>query len=110
MNDKKPDLYTIERASIEGYPSESVDKFVSDIESGISPSRALLRFIESNSCNELDSSVILDLLRRAYKGIDIGEISGIIHDSGYPFGSSDDMSDVEFDKIVIKAYENTSEW
>ena len=110
MNTKRPDLYTIEHAPIENFPEQSVEKFISEIKQGSTPSKALHSFIESNSCSHLDSSVIIDLLRRAYPNINISEISGMIHDSGYPFGSSEDMNDTEFDRIVIQAYENPSEW
>lgn len=110
MINKKPDLYSIEQALIEKYPVQSIDKFVLDTENGITPSKALQDFIKSNSCEKLDSSVIIDLLRRAYPGIDVGQISGLIHDTGYPFGSLESMSDVEFDAIIIRAYKNPPEW
>jgi len=110
MTNKKPDLYSIEQALIEKYPAQSIDKFVLDTKSGITPSKALQNFIKDNLCAELDSSVIIDLLRQAYPGIDIGQISGLIHDAGYPFGSLEDMSDVEFDTIVIRAHKNPPEW
>jgi hypothetical protein len=52
----------------------------------------------------------IDLLRKAYPDIDVGQISGLIHDAGYPFGSPEDMSDTEFDSMVIRAYQNPPEW
>jgi hypothetical protein len=110
MSKKRSDLYSIEHALIEKFPVDSVDAFISDIKNGITPSTALRNFIATNSCSTLDSSVIFDLLRRAYTGIDIGEISGLIHDSGYPFVVSDDMNDAVFDALVVKAYTNPSEW
>jgi len=52
----------------------------------------------------------IDLLRKAYPGIDAGQISGFIDDAGYPFGSPKNMSDAEFDSMVIRAYQTPSEW
>ncbi|MCF6258060.1 MAG: hypothetical protein L3J98_15065 [Gammaproteobacteria bacterium] len=48
----------------------------------------------------------IDLLRKAYPDIDVGQISGLIHDAGSP----EDMSDAEFDSMVIRAYQNPPEW
>jgi len=110
MTNDKPDLYSIERPLIENYSAHTVEQFTVDIKNGISPSKALNAFVTNNACSELDSSVIIDLLRQAYPGIDIGQIAGIIHDSGYPFGDPVDMSDDGFDKIVTQVYENPPEW
>ena len=43
------------------------------------------------------------------QGIDIGQVSFLIYDTGYSFGSYEEMSDEEFDSMVIQAYENPSE-
>ena len=110
MSSDKPSLYAVENPLIERYSEQTVEQFILDISKGIKPSAALRKFIEGNSCNSLDSSVIIDLFRKAYAGIDIGEISGLIHDSGYPFGSDEDLSDSGFDEIVVQAYENPPQW
>lgn len=110
MNDQQPDLYTIEKALIDGFPEKSVQQFIDDVSRGVSTSLALKTFIETEALNHLDSSVIIDLIRRAYPGIDIAAISGRIHDSGYPFGDDKDLSDTEFNKIVKDAFENPPEW
>jgi hypothetical protein len=107
---KRPDLYTIASSLIEKYPEQSIEQFVSDVQQGLTPSNALHRFIRSNSCTSLEPSVIIDLLKKAYLGINILDVSGVIIDSGYPFGDSKDMDDSEFDRIVTQAYENPSEW
>lgn len=107
---KKPDLYTIERALIENYPPQTVTQFTLDIKKGVSPSKALNNFITSNKCTELDSSVIIDLLKQAYDGIDIRLFSWSLHDSGYPFTGSKIMNDEDFDRVVTQAYENPPQW
>ncbi len=110
MSEKKPDLYSMNNAVLDSYPMETEEQFILDIAKGVKPSVALQSFIKSNACESLDSSVILDLLRKAYTGIKIGEISGLIHDSGYPFAAGEDLSHLKFDEIVTQAYENPSEW
>ena len=110
MTDDKPDLYSIQRALIDNYSAQTVEQFAEDIKNGISPSKALGNFITSNTCSVLDSSVVIDLLKRSYDGIDTSQFSGVLQDSGYPFGDSDDMSDEDFDKIVTQTYENPPEW
>lgn len=105
MKDISPSLY-----SIDDYPEESLKQFVSDVDNGVMPSIALRNFIELNSCKKLDSLVIFDLLRHAYQDINIAKISGLIHDSGYPFGAVEDMNDSKFDEIVIQACETPLEW
>lgn len=110
MSYKKPDLYTIEKALIESFPKSYVDQFVADVGNGLSPSKALANFIEAQKITNLDSSVILDLLRRAYPGIDIAAISWRIHDSGYPLSNQQDLTDSDFDSIIKEAVENPSEW
>ena len=78
MSTDKPELYTTERALIESFPVETVKQFVSDIQKNLKPSFALDNFAKANSCSEPDSSVIVDLLKRAYENIDISIISGLV--------------------------------
>lgn len=110
MSHKKTDLYTIESALITKYSKEAVESFLSSTSAGGAPSLALKKFIQQTHSKKLDSSVILDLLRKAYPGIDISSISGTIHDSGYPFGNPNDLNDETFDQIITQAYENPPEW
>lgn len=110
MKDQQPDLYTIENALIDGFSEKSVQQYLDDVGCGIPASQALKTFIETEALTHLDTSVIVDLIRRAFPEIDIAAISGRIHDSGYPFGDEKDLSDDEFDKIVKEAFESPSEW
>ncbi|WP_339067157.1 hypothetical protein [Teredinibacter turnerae] len=110
MSKDKPDLYTIEPALINKYTDDELQVFTREIESGASPSRALHAFIAHVGANSLDSSIIFSLLRMSYPEIDLSSITGLIHDSGYPFGNPDDLDDDGFDELVRQAYENPSEW
>ena len=110
MSDKKPDLFTIEHALYEKYPDEVLEKYAVDIKNGDTPSNALKKFINKNNCAELDSSIIFELIKRAYPGIDLSHLTGQIHDSGYPFGDPNDMNDERFDELVIDAWESPAEW
>jgi hypothetical protein len=109
-NEGHTDLYTIENALINGFPEKSVQQFVDDVGCGVPTSQALKTFIRTETLTQLDTSVIIYLIRRAYPDIDIAAISGRIHDSGYPFGDEKDLSDSEFDRIVKEAFESPSEW
>lgn len=110
MTDDKPDLYTIESPLINKYSDEDLNIFVQEVRSGSNPSEALRKFIDKIEANSLDSSIIFSLLKMSYPEIDISSITGLINDSGYPFGNRKDLDDDGFDELVRKAYENPSEW
>lgn len=110
MSKDKPDLYTIEPALINKYTDDEIRVFTREIESGSSPSKALHAFIANIGASSLDSSIIFSLLKVSYPAIDLGSITGLIHDSGYPFGNPDDLDDDGFDDLVRQIYENPSQW
>lgn len=76
MKNQQPDLYTIENALIDGFPEESVQQFLGDIGCGVPTSQALRKFIENEALTHLDTSVIIDLIRRTYPEIDIEHLQG----------------------------------
>lgn len=110
MSKETPDLYTIEPPLINKYTNDELSVFTEEIHSGSRPSEALHKFIDSIGANSLDSSIILALLKMSYPDIDISSITGLVHDSGYPFGNSNDLDDDGFDALVRQAYENPPEW
>lgn len=105
----KPDLYLITAPLIESFPTQSVNQFATDIHAGLSPSKALNNFISNNACSTLDSSVIIDLLKQTYDGLEVMHFSGLLHDSGYPFGNPEDMDDDAFDKLISETYRHPPE-
>lgn len=110
MKKDKPDLYTIEPPLINKYSGDELSVFTQEISSGARPSAALRMFIANVGTNSLDSSIIFALLKRAYPEIDISSITGLIHDSGYPFGSPNDLDDDGFDESVRQVLENPPQW
>ena len=110
MSKDKPDLYTIESSLINKYSDDDLKVFTQEINSGASPSKALSKFIERTEAHNLDSSIIFSLLKMSYPEIDLSSITGVIHDSGYPFGNPDDLNDEGFDALVRQAYENPPQW
>lgn len=110
MSKEKPDLYTIEPALIDKYSDDELSLFTEEIHSGSRPSEALRKFIAKVDANCLDSSIIFALLKMSYPELDLSLITGLIHDSGYPFGNPKDLDDDGFNELVRQAYENRSEW
>lgn len=110
LRNERNGFYTIEAPLIENICTESIQEFLNDISSGAPASTALQELIFTENLSSLDSSVILDLLKRAYPNIDISVISGVIHDSGYPFCTPLDFDHAQFDNLIKDACESTSDW
>lgn len=110
MSDEKPDLYTIQKSLVDRYPEYAIEHFLSSVNATNKASIALKAFLKDINQTSLDSSVIIDLIKKAYPGINVSSISGVIHDSGYLNVKDSDLTDDEFDNLINDVFNSPSEW